>query len=142
MKTYTSKGYVLGHRCDRGHSGNRRYVRDGSHAECQGCGAFVGIGGMEFPSRSEALRADRSFHATWPEDTSAAVLAAVGSEHSPTRHRPELHPECVEGIHVQRGDGQHCTRCGLPLSSASALIQYDRERHGEVVTPQIETETV
>ena len=61
-KIYTSRQwphYILGHRCDRGHGGNRRYSDADGWAECQGCGNFASLDGMGFASRAEAERADR-----------------------------------------------------------------------------------
>ena len=53
MKRYHSKelgmvtipeddnGYVVGVTCDKGHSGNTRFVRDGAYCQCQGCGHHI-----------------------------------------------------------------------------------------------------
>ena len=61
MRTYTTKGYVLGSRCDRGHGGNRRLVVLAGHhpplAECQGCGWSRAP--ALFVSRVEAMRVER-----------------------------------------------------------------------------------
>lgn len=74
MRIYTKAGYVLGDRCSRGHSGNRRYVLiTATLGECQGCCAFDGM--RQFGSRAEALAADRAFVARWPEDSASDVLA-------------------------------------------------------------------
>ena len=46
MKMTTAKlkigkdGYVKLLRCEKGHSGNTRYVLDGGYCQCQGCGDF------------------------------------------------------------------------------------------------------
>ena len=77
-KIYTDGPYILGHRCARGHSGNRHYaIAIKGYAECQGCGSFVGMRGMEFASRAAAIAADREFRAAWPTDSAAAVLAGT-----------------------------------------------------------------
>jgi hypothetical protein len=72
-RIYTRKGYVLGHRCGRGHSGNRRYAVDGRYAQCCGCGDYVSVALLAWPSRRVALAAD-NFRAMWPEDSAASVL--------------------------------------------------------------------
>lgn len=47
MKTAKLKigkdGYVKLLRCEKGHSGNTRYVRDGGYCQCQGCGNFLSV---------------------------------------------------------------------------------------------------
>lgn len=49
MKTKTAKlkvdkdGYVSLLRCDKGHSGNTRFVCAGAYCECQGCGNFLPV---------------------------------------------------------------------------------------------------
>jgi hypothetical protein len=75
---YTKSRYVLGIRCERGHGGNRRiiWLRGEPYASCAGCVNFIDANRLpRFSSRREALAADRSFVARWPEDPAAAVLA-------------------------------------------------------------------
>ena len=75
---YTQGGYVLGIRCEAGHSGNRRFWWDRRSwfAECVGCKTFLGLFELpRFANRQEALRADRQFRAEWPWDPPGDVLA-------------------------------------------------------------------
>jgi len=78
MKIYTRHGYVLGVRCEVGHSGNRRilWVPSTGYGECLGCGHFFAPDQLpHFATRAEALAADRAFVARWPEDSPADILA-------------------------------------------------------------------
>jgi len=36
-------GYVKLIRCEKGHSGNTRYARDGGYCQCQGCGDWRSV---------------------------------------------------------------------------------------------------
>lgn len=74
---YTKSRYVLGVRCEKGHSGNRRiiWLRGEPYATCAGCATFVGLEQLpRFRDRREALTADRAFLARWPEDPASSVL--------------------------------------------------------------------
>ena len=77
MKTYTSRGYVLGVRCGKNHSGNTRYAVDGSWAACQGCGNFVDAASLGFASRTEALSAEAAIigRPSYPDGPAAASVA-------------------------------------------------------------------
>jgi hypothetical protein len=51
-------GYVRDVRCERGHSGNTRYVsvfHGGEVYQCQGCGQFIGRAALEEELRAREL---------------------------------------------------------------------------------------
>ena len=79
-RVYRSAHYVLGHRCDRGHGGNRRlaWAPSETYASCAGCGSFLRAADLGFPSRAEAEVAEvAAARPTWPWDSSADILQAM-----------------------------------------------------------------